>query len=172
MYYVWRVLCLRWYASPYIYDSLSDAVAQYLRSRDISIPTWVDDFWMSNFRVTHDLDPTNQQKAVHEAVALALTIFYRRGYFMAFPKCSLEPTTDLVYLDLGCDTAQRRFYAPEDELLKLEAILLEASDSRNIPFSQLEKLAGKCKSISVAIPPASLYTRYTYLQIASFKRSI
>ena len=38
-YYVWTVLCFGWWSSPYIYHSLSDAIAQYIRSQDIPILT-------------------------------------------------------------------------------------------------------------------------------------
>ena len=171
MYYVWTALCFGWCASPYIHHSLSHAVAQYLRSQDTPTSAWFDDFWMTSSWATRGLSPTGQKKAAREAVALALTIFYRCGYFMAFPKCSLEPTIDLVFLGVGCDTAQRRFYVPEDKLRKLEAILRDAIDSRSISFSQLEKLAGMCTSMSVAVPPASLYTHHMYRQIAAFNRS-
>ena len=44
VYYVWTVLCFGWCASPYIYHSLSDAVAQNLRSQDIPTLAWPDDF--------------------------------------------------------------------------------------------------------------------------------
>ena len=114
MYYVWTVLCFGWCASPYIYHSLSGAVAQHLRSQDI--PTWA---WLDVPSHTWP-QPDRPKNAAREAVALALTIFYRCGYFMAFPKCSLEPTTDLVFLGVRCDTAQRRFYVPEDKPRKLE----------------------------------------------------
>ena len=60
---------------------------------------------------------------------------------------------------------------PEDKLRKLEAILRDAINSRSISFSQLEKLAGECTSMSVAVPPASRYTHHMYCQIAAFKRS-
>ena len=170
VYYVWTVLCFGC-ASPYIYRSLSEAVAQYLRYQDIPTSAWLDDFWISNFRATCDLSPSGQNKAAREAVTLALTLFYRCGYFMAFPKCSLEPTTDLVFRGVGCGTAQRRFYVPEEKLRKLEVILREAIDSRSISFSQLEKLPGKCTNMSVAVSPASLYTHHMYRQIAAFKRS-
>ena len=43
---------------------------------------------------------------------------------MAFPNCSLEP--DRVFLGVGYDTAQRRFYVPEDKLRRLKAILRDA----------------------------------------------
>lgn len=81
--YVWTVLCFGWCASPCIYHCLSDAAAQYLRSQDITISTRLEYFWMSNFRATRDLKPTGQKKAARKAAALALTIFYRCGYFMA-----------------------------------------------------------------------------------------
>ena len=122
---VFRMVCV----SIHIYHSLSDAVAQHLRSQDISTSVWLDDIWMTNSRATRDLSPADQNNAAREAEALALTIFYRCGYCMAFPKCSLEPTTDLVFLGVGCDAAQRRFYVPGDKLRKLEAILRDAIDS-------------------------------------------
>ena len=168
MYYVLTVLFFGWCASPYIYHSLRDAVAQYLRSQDIPTSAWLDDFWMSNFRVTRDLSPTGQQKAAREAMAFALTVFYHCGYFIAFPKYSLNPTTDLIFLGVGCDTAQRRFYGAEDKLLKLEGILREAIDSPSISFSQLEKLAEKYTSMPVAVSLTSLYTHHMYHQIAVY----
>ena len=126
---------------------------------------------MTNSRATRGLNPTGQKNAAREAVALVLTIFYRCGYFMVFPKCSLKPTTDLVFLGEATDTTQRRAYVPEDKPWKLEAILRDAIDSRSISFGQLEKLAWKCTSMSVAVQPASLYTHHMYRQIAAFKRS-
>ena len=74
---------------------------------------------MSIFRVTRDFGPPDQQ--AHEAADPALIVLYYYGYFTAFPKCSFEPTTDLISLGVGCDTAQRRLYVPEDKLLKSEA---------------------------------------------------
>ena len=83
----------------------------------------------------------------------------------------MEPTTDLVFLGVGCDTAQRRFGVPEDKLLKLEVILREAIDCRSISFNQLETLAGKRTSMSVVVLSASLYIHHMYHQIAAFKHS-
>ena len=52
VYYGWTVLCFAWCESPYIYHTLSSAVAQYLRHVDAPITTWLDYFWMSNFQAT------------------------------------------------------------------------------------------------------------------------
>ena len=78
---------------------------------------------MSIFRVTRNFGPPDQQ--AHEVAGPALIVLYHYGYFMAFPKYSLETTTDLISLGVGCDTAQRRLYVPEDKLLKSEASILE-----------------------------------------------
>ena len=164
VYNVWTVPCSGWCAPPYIYHSLSDAVAQYLRPRDIPIPTWLGDVWISNFRATRALDPTDQQRGSRQAAAFALTLSYHCGYFMALPKCFLEPTTGPISLGAVCDTAQRRLYVPEDRLLKLETILSEAMYRRSILFRLIDKLAGKWTSMSVAVQLASRYAHHMYRQ--------
>ena len=171
VYYVWTVLCFGWCESPYIYHTLSSAVAQYLRHLDVPITTWLDDFWMSNFQATKTQSPAQQREAAREVASLALTIFYQCGYFMSITKCVLEPTTRLVFLGIICDTEARRFEVPEGKLLKLEVILTAAITSGWISFVDLERLAGKCTSMSVAVPPASLYTYHMYKHIAKFRRT-
>ena len=72
VYYVWTVLCFGWCGSPYIYHTLSSAVAQYLRHLDVPITTWLDDFWMSNFQATKTQSPAQQREAAREVASLAL----------------------------------------------------------------------------------------------------
>lgn len=56
-----------------------------------------------------------------------------------------------------------RFEAPEDKPEKLEAIPTEAVTSDVITFRMLEKMAGKCTSLSVAVAVAGLYTHHMYI---------
>ena len=60
---------------PYIYHTLSSAVAQYLRHLDVPITTWLDDFWMSNFQATRTQSPAQQRESAREVASLALTVF-------------------------------------------------------------------------------------------------
>ena len=60
---------------------------------------------------------------------------------------------------------RRRFEVPESKLEKLNALLNSALDHGWISPTNLEKLAGKRTSMRVAVPPASLYTYYTYLSL-------
>ena len=126
---MWIVLCFGWCESPYIYHTLSSAVAQYLRHLDVPITTWLDGFWMSNFRATETQSPAQQREAPREVASLALPVFYKCGYFMSIAKCVLEPTRRLVNLGIICDTEARRFEVPEDKLLKLEVMLRAAITS-------------------------------------------
>lgn len=90
---------------------------------------------------------------------------------MSIPKCALTPTTRLVFLGIVCDTMLRRFEVPQVKLDKLEVILRKTASTGFITFAMLEKLAGKCTSMSVAVPPAALYTHHMYKQIRNFRRS-
>ena len=126
---------------------------------------------MSNHQATRDLGLTGQRRQPAKWWPSHSRYFTAAVTSWPFPKCSLELTTDLVFLGVSCDTAQRSFYVPEDKLRKLEAILWNAIDSRSIPFSQLEKLAGKFTSVSFALPPTSLYTHHMCRHIAVIKRS-
>ena len=168
-FYVFTVLCFVWCSAPFIYASLLKAVARYLRSRDVPVPTWIDDFYVTNFRSTRFLEPNQQFVAAQAPASLVLDVLYQAGYFISISKCELTPSTRLVFLGIICDTAQCRFEAPVDKLEKLEHILSDAITSGAITFQMLEKLAGKCTSLSVAVPVAALYTHHMYKQIASFQ---
>ena len=106
-----------------------------------------------------------------KVASLALTVFYQCGFFMSIAKCVLEPTTRLVFLGIMLDTKARRFEVPEEKLLKLELVLTAAITSGWISFMDLERLAGKCTSMSVAVPLASLYTYHMYKHITEFRRT-
>ena len=83
----------------------------------------------------------------------------------------LEPTTRLVFLGIICDTKARRVEVPKDKLLKLEVILTTAITSGWISFVDLERLTGKCTSMFVAVPPASLFMYHMYKHITKFRRT-
>ena len=83
----------------------------------------------------------------------------------------LTPTTRFVFLGVVCDSVLKRFEIPQDKLDKLEVILHRVARDKSITFTMLEKLAGKCTSMSVAVPPAALYTHYMHKAIGDFRGS-
>ena len=94
-----------------------------LRVKDIPALAWLDDFWLTNEIATQHESPMDQPRAAHSAICLALTIVYKCGYAMSFSKCSLAPSTRLVYLGVICDSQALRFKVPADKLDKLETLL-------------------------------------------------
>ena len=99
-FYVFTVLCFGWCSAPFIYASLSEAVARYLRSRDVPVLTWIDDFYVTNFRSTRFLEPNQLFVAAQAAASLLLDVLYQAGYFISISKCELTPSTRLVFLAL------------------------------------------------------------------------
>ena len=171
VYYVWTVLCFRWCSSPHIYRTLSEAVTQYLRGKGIPALAWLDDFWLMNESATHYESSEDQARAAHSATCLSLAAFYKCGYFTSFFKCSLAPSIHLVYLGVICDSQVRRFEVPGNKLKMLEALLQHAISHARISFVKLETLAGKYTSMSIVVPPPSLYSYHMYRQIARFRRT-
>lgn len=76
-----------------------------------------------------------------------------------------------VYLGIVCTWVLCQFEVPEDKLAKLEAIIRAALEKSLIIFATLEKFAGKCASMTVAVPAATLYTLHSHKQIGQFQRT-
>jgi len=58
------------------------------------------------------------------------------------------------------------FRVPKDKLRKLHGLIQTALDDGEVPAQTLEKIAGKCMSMSAAIRPASLWTHFMFAAIA------
>ena len=134
---MFTVLCFGWCSAPFIDASLSEAVARYLRSRDVPVLTWIDGFYVTNFRSTRFVEPNQQFVAAQAAASLVLDVKYQAGYFISISKCDLTSSTRLVFLGIIFDTAQCRFEAPADKLDKLEHILSDAITSGAITFQMI-----------------------------------
>ena len=170
VYYVFTTLCFGWKISPFTYHSLSEAVAGFLRTQGLPVLTWIDDFYFTNFRATKSHVPSAQFQAAQVAGYLVMSVFYHAGYFMSIATCELVPTTSIIFLGVRSDSITQRFTVPEEKLAKLEGLIREAISDGSIPFPTLEKVAGKCTSMSVACPAALLYTHFMYKEIGKFQR--
>ena len=146
-------------------------MTQYLRGEGIPALGWLDDFWLTNEIATQHESLVDQARAVNSAICLELIMLYKCGYFMSFSKCSYAPSTRLVYLGLICCSQARRFEVTADKLDKLRTLLRHVIHHSWISFVNLEKLADEGTSISVAVPPASLYTHHMDSQIVCFRRT-
>ena len=163
VYYVFTTLCFGWKISPFTYHSLSEAVASYLRSEGLSVLTWIDDFYFKIFRITRPFTSSERFRAVQVAGYLMISVFYRAGYIISITKHELEPTTDIIFFEVQSDSIAQRFSTPEDKLDKLGALNTKAVTDKKNSYSLLEKMAGKCTSLS--------RSHFMHKEIVKFQRS-
>lgn len=99
---------------------------------------------------------------------MALWVFHACGYFMSASRYNLEIVAGIVFWR-QCATRMRAISrCRRTSLNKHEAILCAVIGSREISFAKLEKLAGKCTSVSVAVPGAILYAQRKYHHVRQF----
>ena len=164
--YVCTTLPFGWNESPLCYHSLSEAKAAYLRSRGVPTLAYIDDAWYANFVETFGASTRVQWLAAAEALFLGMIVSFRCGYFLSDTKCEINPSQVQKYLGIICDSVTASFRVPEDKLRKLHALIETTLAAGKVTVTRLEKIAGKCVSMSVAIRPASLWTHYMFAAIA------
>lgn len=169
--YCWCVLPFGFSLSPWVYHTLSEAKAAFLRSHGIPALAYLDDSWYSNFLSTHGLAARVQWLAAAEATHVAMLVSFMCGQFLSPSKCDLRPTTVQQYLGMLCDSGTATFRVPQDKLDKLQQLLSQALEAKEVSFRTLQRVAGKCMSMSVAIRPASLWTHDMFAASAALERS-
>ena len=169
--YVWTVLPFGWCESPYVYHTLSEAKVAFLRAKGIPALAYIDDSWLANVQSTHGQPERAQWLAAAEAIHVAMLVSWMCGYFLSEKKCDLRPTKVQRYLGMLCDSETASFRVPQDKMDKLHHLLRTAVEARGLSFRTLERIAGKCMSMTVAIRPASLWTHAMFTVLSRLEKS-
>ena len=69
-----------------------------------------------------------------------------------------------------CDSMNQKFWVPSDKADKLIKLIQGIVRKGETYYRQLEKVVGKCASVSVAIPMATLFTRVQRSVLKSYQR--
>eukprot|EP00752_Nemacystus_decipiens_P016879 g15111.t1 len=169
--YVWRVLPFGFKASPWVYHTLGDAKASFLRSLSIPALAYLDDSLLCNYVFTYGEPPRAQWLAACDATYVAMLVSFLCGCFLSVKKCDIKPSTLQKYLGMWCDSEKAVFRVPQDRLDKMQRRLREALATRRISFDTLRSVAGQGMSMSVAIRPAALYTQAMFATVAALEKS-
>ena len=169
--YCFRVLPFGFSASPWVYHTLGDAKAAFLRSREIPALAYLDDALLSNFVATQGASRRAQWLAACEATHVGMLVAYFCGTFLSLKKCDLRPTTNQKYLGMWCDSDKAVFRIPQERLDKMHLALQRALDAQRVSFETLRSVAGQAMSMSVAIRPAALYTQAMFTMVAALEKS-
>ena len=159
-YYTFKVLPFGWAPACYVYQTLSSVVAAYLRRLAIHTIVYLDDFGCALKAI---LDILRQYLYVWATLA----VMYLAGYFVAVPKSALTPATVLRLLGFGIDTHNQRFFIPNDKMAAILTLLRTAQTAPSLPLEAVQSLTGKLQSLSLAVPPVSIFLRALHAAIAA-----
>ena len=90
-YYVFTVLPFGWKSSPYIYHSITEAVAMYCRSLGISMVVWIDDMLGMTEHSHKEFPDVDKFHSTVRAMVVVSIVLFKAGYFLGLAKCCLIP---------------------------------------------------------------------------------
>jgi hypothetical protein len=159
-YYVYTVLPFGWSASPLVYQTVSRVVAYFLRRLGVADFTYLDD----------SATPAPPGVATHHAYAKA-TVLTALGFFVHLVKSQVTPAPCQQWLGFLVDLGARVFRVPPAKLARILALLSALLAAERVPVPSLRSFAGKCVSLSPAVPGALLYTRAMFDALAAADRA-
>ena len=171
--YCYVTLSFGWSPSAFIYCTLTGACSSFARKITLApVLDWVDDVFSGTSNLVKNATTETQfQSANRTSFVLAMVFFYA-GYYINIPKSNLFPVRVLQFLGTVVDSAQAMFYVPPKKVQDLIERIQEILSQEQVSISQLETVVGKCRSMSMAVPAAVLYTRAQYAAIAAASAGI
>ena len=169
-YYVYTCLPFGTSYSPFVYHTLTDAVARYIRGLGIPMSAYIDDSLGGTEVACRDGSEKCQFASACRAVFVICMVYFYCGYFIGLKKSELYPRYTVKYLGMICDTINQKFWVPSKKAQKLIDLIEGMLDKGETWYRQLESVVGKCASMSVAVPMASLFTREQRATLKRFER--
>jgi hypothetical protein len=124
---------------------------------------------LRNVYYTDDIFGTSHQKgslstlwnSANVSAFLHTFVFTTLGYFLS-PKTIPIPSQQSLFLGLMVDSVQRRFTVPFHKMWKFLALVQAVFNDDGVTRRDLERIAGRAVSFSLAIPGALFFTRGMY----------
>ncbi len=154
-YYVYQVLPFGLAVSPYYFCKCIRQVIKYLRSIEVRISAYVDDF----IQAAPPLDIVAERD-------LVVGVLAKLGFYINVGKSSLDPAPVKVHIGYKIDTVKEEgkvwisIPAPRIQRLRHDINRLLRKDC--VSARALARVAGQCVAMSTAIIPAKLLLRNLY----------
>ena len=167
-YYCYMVLCFGWSPCAYIYTTIHESLANYVRSITFSpLKIYIDDSCGTGSVFTRQGTSPQQLKSTNLTLFVFCMVAFHAGFYLNLTKSILIPQTLIRYLGIMVDSQEEMFYIPEDRVDNLLALILKVENQNSVSIKQIETIVGKCRSMSLAVPAAILYTRAQYSLLTS-----
>jgi hypothetical protein len=125
-------LCFGARRSPYIFNTLTQAVVYIMKRRGYDCIAYIDDFLICHKTYEGFLDSFNT----------LLGLLRELGFSISYPKLVL-PTQTLVFLGITIDTATMTLSLPNDKLTDLRQLVNESLSTKTLKKRDLQVLVGK-----------------------------
>ena len=177
-YFISNTIPFGWKLSAYVYHSTGLLVSHYFRSIGIPCSLYIDDRHSSQIRLPREsslvesLDP-EKVNLVSAQVASFLVCYtlVRLGYCIGLQKSILQPSQSVPYLGFQCDSRLQAFCLLSRKKQKFISLVEAILNSSHVSITDLQRLAGKCISMTMAVLGARLFTNEINLAFSRASRS-
>ena len=166
-YFLYNTLPFGWKISPYVYHSVGLMATNFFRSIGVPCSLYIDDRYNGELQVSH-ADPVYSTfktgnecnlAAAETATFLVAHYLISLRYFLGLSKSILSPQKMVPYLRFLSDSSRAAFRLIPEEKEKFLHLIRETVSWSIISVKTLQRLVGKCVSLSIAVPAALLFTR-------------
>ena len=159
-YYKWVVLPFGLSVSPFYFSKTIRAVVQWLRTQNLRISCYVDDFILFD-------SPSN----INKSCSILISTLKRLGFIINYDKSQFTPSTERTYIGYVINTAKKEdsiwVSIPKERIKRLKHDIARMLKHKYASARSLARIAGQCISMSKAIIPAKLLLRNLYRLLAS-----
>jgi hypothetical protein len=135
-------------------------VTSYLRALGIPNLQYIDDRLL--VAAHGHVEESGLLPQPFERVHVFLQLMTELGYTFSLHKCILHPVTSLTYLGFTIDTVRKCFVLPQDKREKFGSLREKILQGTYVDLKSLQKFAGKCASMAIAVPGALFYIRVVH----------
>jgi hypothetical protein len=165
-FFIATILVFGWSGSPYVNQTLMNAIMRYLRAWTIPVNIFYDDS-ASAPRLQHSCgsDLCNQECTV----SIVVLTLINAGFYISLSKSTFDMHHLFKYLGLMVNLRARSFYVPSDKWSKFHSLRLSIASRPRVLCHTLESFVGKCAFFSFIVQGGLAFTRLQYLAVASSK---
>ena len=152
-FYSFKVLCFGFCLSPFFFYKCLRPVVAYLRSLDIRLVLYVDDFLICA-----------EQALIRDHTDLVIHTLEDLGLHVNFEKSVLSPTKNIKYLGYNINTQSEYpvISATKERVYTIKRLLKQLLFKKECSARLLARCAGLCVSTAWVVSPGKLFLRNIY----------
>ena len=140
-YYRFNVLQYGCKSAVHVVEKLLLPIKTYLRQLSVKFSMYIDDA-----SIIHE----NKEELI-QITQFVTNVLETAGWKINYEKSSLEPSTNQKYLGFFADTVKMKYFADQNKLLKIQALIENCLEKEVLTKKELAEIIGKIGSQRVAI---------------------